>query len=425
MSLRLRLAVLSSLMTLLALALLGFSSGVSLWRGLLQGLDDELQVQSKVVLDSLRADSSINQTATDALTTKRGSSTAWVYKNGALVEGAGVVDAPEPLDSRFFNSNKISGMSNQASWRVSSVRFGTLVVQVGRPLENLEETLEKYIQNTALYGFLAAIGTGLITTVLVARSTKPLANLATRAAHPDDLLPMPHTALTDEIGALARALEQGRVVRANLRTQETRFLADAAHELRTPVTAILAALEVRLFGTNDPKLDRLALEKAAKQAKHLRDLAQNLLALTRAERSLSVQPVDLLELAGNAVDLLAPLAAQKNLDISCDGVAAPIQGDAILLARAIENLIANSIKFTDSGEIAVTVGQTWLEVRDTGVGIAPKNQAQILEPFHRHGNRDGSGLGLAVVQAVVSAHKGTIELSSSVGIGTRVKLVFA
>jgi two-component system, OmpR family, sensor kinase len=424
MSLRLRLALLSSFLTLLALALLIFSSGLALQRSLLSDLDEELRVQAKVVLDAIREDGELNQIAEDALTTARGSSAAWVYQHNQLIAGAGLVDAPEPLDKTFLLSLKSSQSSSLAGWRVSSLRTGDWLVQVGRPLASNERVLENYLQNSVLYGFLAAIFTGLLTIFLVAQSTMPLDQLARRVAHPTDDLPIPHTHLKDEIGILAKALEQGRLSRLALRQQETRFLANAAHELRTPVSAILAALEVRLGQPSQAEQDRATLEKVAFQARHLRDLAQNLLALTRAERAMSFASLDLLDLAGDVVDLLAPLAVQKNLEIVCLGVSANFQGDAILLARAIENLIANSIKFSDVGSIEIEVGVTWLEVRDTGIGIGLEAQAHILEPFHREGTRDGSGLGLAVVQAVVLAHGGKLELESNAGMGTRVRLVF-
>jgi two-component system, OmpR family, sensor kinase len=424
MSLRLRLALLSSFLTLLALALLIFSSGLALQRSLLSDLDEELRVQAKVVLDAIREDGKLNQIAEDALTTARGSSAAWVYQNNQLLAGAGLVDAPEPLDTAFFSSSKTNQSSSVAGWRVSSLRFGDVLVQVGRPLLGSERVLENYLQNSVLYGFLAAVLTGLLTIFLVAQSTSSLDQLARRVAHPTDDLPIPHTQLKDEIGVLAQALEQARVSRWLLRQQETRFLADAAHELRTPVSAILAALEVRLGQPSQAEQDRATLERVAFQARHLRDLAQNLLALTRAERAMSFADLDLLDLAGDVVDLLAPLAVQKNLEIVCLGVSVNLRGDAILLARAIENLIANSIKFSDAGSIEIEVGVTWLEVRDTGIGISQEAQAHILEPFHREGTRDGSGLGLAVVQAVILAHGGKLELESNAGIGTRVRLVF-
>ncbi len=424
MSLRLRLALLSSFLTLLALALLVFASGLALQRSLLNDLDEELRVQAKVVLDAIREDGELNQIAEDALTTARGSSAAWVYQNNQLIAGAGKMDAPEPLDSDFLVSKLPNLNQSVADWRVSSLRSGDLLVQVGRPLLSSQRVLENYIQNSALYGFLAAILVGLLSVFLVARSTAPLDQLATRVAHPTDDQPIPHTKLKDEIGVLAQALEQGRLSRLAQRQQETRFLADAAHELRTPVSAMLVALEVRLGQPSEAVQDRATLEKVAFQARHLRDLAQNLLALTRAERAMGFETVDLLEVAGEAVDLLAPLAIQKNLEIACFGISAHLQGDGILLARAVENLIANSIKFTDSGSIEIEVGQTWLEVRDTGIGISLEAQTQMLEPFHREGNRDGSGLGLAVVQAVVQAHGGKLEMNSQLGKGTRVRLVF-
>ena len=431
MTLRWRLALTSSLVTFAALALLAFASGVALERALLRDLDDELLVQARVTLDDMFTDQEMTSETEAALTTSTGSSTAWVYLNGQLVRGAGLVDAPEPLDPTFLGVQTSAARASVNGWRVVSLRKGAWAVQVGRSLQGINRTLENDARNAAVIGLLAAALAGLVTVVAVGRATKPLTQLADRVKHLDSDAPVPALEGRDEVGRLARALHSSLSGLRETREREARFLADAAHELRTPITAMLTELEHHRARSRDAQSDQTMLERSERHARHLRDLSSNLLSLTQAERGFERVRVDLLEVASDVVDRLAPLAASKNLEISVDGQPALVIGDPILLTRAIENLIGNAIKFTHQGEVRVTTrtnpNNVFLEVQDAGPGIPSDALERVLEPFHRedHSRNEGSGLGLAVVRAVVEAHGGQLQLESQVGQGTTARLLFA
>ena len=171
------------------------------------------------------------------------------------------------------------------------------------------------------------------------------------------------------------------------------------------------------------------LERSWRSAQHLRHLTNNLLTLSQTERQLYLEKLDLLELASNVTDRLMPLAASKNLDLTIDGQAAFVRGDRLMLERVLENVIGNALKFTSTGEVRVLVkNQTkkvLLEVIDTGEGMTKSELELVFEAFHRGNSRiEGSGLGLAVVKAVMDAHHGTVSIDSELNFGTMVSLEF-
>ncbi|WP_281260130.1 sensor histidine kinase [Deinococcus planocerae] len=210
-----------------------------------------------------------------------------------------------------------------------------------------------------------------------------------------------------------------------VRELEARFLADASHELRTPVTALMTVLEHALDRPRSPQEQHEALERALRNARHLRQLTTDLLTLSRARFAPTRLDLDLLVLANEVVDRLMPLAVQKDLQVEVDGTPAPLQGDPVLVTRLIENLLSNAVKFTDAGGVRVYVhpvgDEVEVTVEDDGVGITPEQVTQLQEPFQRGGDqrREGFGLGLAVVRSVAEAHGGRVELERRTEGGTR------
>lgn len=430
LSLRLRLALLSGGVTLAALTALAVGSGLALERSRLAGLDGELKAQARAVLAAAlevtggRLPPQIEQ----ELTLETGRSSALVYQSGRLVWRGGRTDDPVPLDPAGRIGEPVR-ICSCGAWRVYSLGRGEVRVQIGRPLAPIRSTLADYAGAAILAGLLAALGAGVLTALVMGSATAPLARLARRVRRLESNEPIPALERRDELGALAWALEASLQELRQTREREARFLADASHELRTPVTAMIADLQHALSRPHPPAEPWLALERTLRGATHLRELASNLLALTRAGTG---QPsrvrLDLLELASQAADRLMPLASAKGLEIVVTGEVAELLGDPVLLSRAIENLIGNAIKFTDVGlvrlEVAASAQFVKLTVTDTGAGIGPVQLERLWQPFHRAdpAHRDGYGLGLAVVRGVVEAHGGTVGLSSTVGCGTVVSI---
>ena len=228
-------------------------------------------------------------------------------------------------------------------------------------------------------------------------------------------------------------------------TQMQRFTADASHELRTPIAAIKAMLEIAIvnLNTNDPEIRStfLALQR---QTDRMNILAQDLLLLSRLDfdqpghltsDSLRVS-ICLNEILQDLEEELAPLAMAAQVDLSCHFQSPTnlyILGNTNQIYRLFSNLITNAIEYTEpQGKVEIQLShhvQNYVVVivQDSGIGIAKADLPHLFDRFYRiqqdrSRQTGGLGLGLAIVKAIVQAHGGQISIESEVGIGSRVKV---
>jgi signal transduction histidine kinase/DNA-binding NarL/FixJ family response regulator len=219
---------------------------------------------------------------------------------------------------------------------------------------------------------------------------------------------------------------------------KTRFLSRVTHELRTPLAGVIGMIDLAL-GDQDPvtRSDHLASARAS--ARHLLELIDDLLDASREDTwAVNVVEIefDLRQVLHQALAMVSPRAQRKGLELSGTfepGLPPLRLGDPLRLRQVLVNLLYNAVKFTPKGSVtaSITGGDTpdavHLSVRDTGVGIAPEQQARVFEPFvqdqtsaQRGGEAgEGVGLGLAITKELVEAMGGSIELRSTVGEGTR------
>jgi signal transduction histidine kinase len=207
-----------------------------------------------------------------------------------------------------------------------------------------------------------------------------------------------------------------------------RFVADAAHELNTPLTALQTNVELAI--TADESVRSELLIRAQAQIERLRDLVTGLLNLSRLEgqnEAPQKEVVDLTALVQAISEAYASRAEQAGLAFELELPAAPliVQGDPAQLHRALENLLDNAIKFTPSGgEVRLSIRQqierVALSVEDTGIGVPPEDRLLLFQRFHRGRNAasyPGNGLGLAIVHAIAETHGGAVTAAST-GRGT-------
>lgn len=215
------------------------------------------------------------------------------------------------------------------------------------------------------------------------------------------------------------------------------FIADAAHELRTPLTLMRTNAEVLLRGrTHMDEDDALLLEDIVTEAGHLSGLATNLLTLARLDaRAAQIERdvVDLSALATRLAHRVGTLAQEKQVSLH---VEAPepvlVIGDALLLEQAALILVDNAIKYNRPGgsitlRASMAEGHARLEVRDTGIGIAPEHLAHLGERFYRvdkarSREAGGAGLGLSIARSIAADHQGAINFASAPGQGTTATL---
>jgi two-component system OmpR family sensor kinase len=270
----------------------------------------------------------------------------------------------------------------------------------------------------------------LVTGIVVTRSLRPVVRLAGEldARRANDLAPLSLEDMPSELHPFITSIN-GLLVRVRLlMDQQRRFVADAAHELRTPITALsLQAENLEAVHLSAEARNRVATLKQGMQ--RTRRLLEQLLALARHE----AMPADRAKMALSALDSavkavvadLLPQARERGIDLGFDLVEPLcVRGEQPILAAIIRNLLDNALRFTPRGG-RTDVGvyreddTVVLQVEDTGPGIAPTDLGLIFEPFFR-GSRpqgEGSGLGLSIVKRLVETLGGSIELENIDGPG--------
>jgi heavy metal sensor kinase len=214
--------------------------------------------------------------------------------------------------------------------------------------------------------------------------------------------------------------------------QQVRFSADASHELRTPISVIHSQAELALSRERSSEEYRQTIEACLRAARRMKALADSLLILARADAGrleLANEPFDLRQTAEECLEMIRPLAEQKNIAIHADLQAAPIVGDRFRLAQVLTNLLTNAVHYNrEGGNITLIVlgsdRETVVEVADTGSGISAEDRPHIFQRFYR-GDKTrsrqsgGSGLGLAICKSIIEAHGGSISFESTPDQGTR------
>lgn len=265
-----------------------------------------------------------------------------------------------------------------------------------------------------------AVGLVLAGRVAISQGLRPLGELSAEVEQRDlerlEPLGQPVPAeVRPLIAALNRLFERLRLSAS----AQQEFLANAAHQLRTPLTSLRTEIDLALLEPHDPAIEPL-LTRLQKSVDRSARLAQQMLAMARADASTTSGPqpaVDLRELAGQVAEEWVPRAVEAGMDLGFELEAAPTEGQGFLLRELIENLIHNSITYAGAGA-RVTLrtccrdGAALLEVEDTGPGIAPADRERALQRFQR-GNAavgNGSGLGLAIAHDIAETHGGRLSL---------------
>ena len=234
-----------------------------------------------------------------------------------------------------------------------------------------------------------------------------------------------------ELGALAAVLN-GTFTRLDAAfSQQARFTADAAHELRTPVTVILTHAQNGLAAEGGTEEHQEAFEACQRAGQRMRKLIESLLQLSRIDAGQEIRataPCDLAEIALECVALVKPLVESSGLGLRVYGDPALVQGDHDRLAQVLTNLLSNAISYNkQGGEIRVTTGvhhkQAYCQVADSGQGISPEDLPHVFERFYRADKArtshfGKSGLGLAISKSIADAHGGELTTTSTLGHGS-------
>lgn len=317
----------------------------------------------------------------------------------------------------------------------------TFTMQVGEPLDQLNETFTRTRNSIAAIILVASVAVLLLSLFLAAQATNPLNELAIamREIGSDRLdRRLKWTRRTDEIGKLAQTFDEmlGRLEEAFAR--ERQFISDASHELKTPLTSINAnAQMLARWGDADERIRSESLETIVNETSTLANMVNGMLTLAKADSGDSIpkEPIVLAPVAADAAHSAEGRAGDKGLYVRLRTVEpnVMVMGDSSLIRQMISNLIDNAIKFTDRGGIDVFIKGDRLtaivEVHDTGTGIEVDEIPFVFERFYRTDksrNRavPGTGLGLAIVRSIARVHNGTVAAERLLSGGTCFRVTF-
>ena len=300
-----------------------------------------------------------------------------------------------------------------------------VLVQVGETLEKRAQLASEIVKGVILPQFLILPIAVLLVWAGLSRGILPLNQLQRRirARSPDDLSPINPNDAPEELLPLIESFNDLLARLDTTVTRQRRFIADAAHQMKTPLAGLRTQAELALR-EHDPAELRRRLHNVADSTERATRLINQLLALARAEaQTVQAPPLETVELVHLARDVITNVferALDKHIDLGLEAPDAPVPvlGIPVMLAELVKNLIDNALRYTPAGG-AVTVrieqgeGVATLEVEDTGPGVAESERALVFERFYRvlGSGQDGSGLGLAIVREIAHQHGADITLT--------------
>ncbi|MBL8351510.1 MAG: sensor histidine kinase N-terminal domain-containing protein [Burkholderiaceae bacterium] len=311
------------------------------------------------------------------------------------------------------------------------------LVQVAETLDKRSKLATEIIKGVIVPQFVVLPLAVLLVWFALARGIQPLNELQQRIRRREsnDLSPLSERDVPEEVAPLVGAINDllGRLD-DSMRSQK-HFLADAAHQLKTPLAGLrmqaeLAQREIDA-GEQDPKSLKRSLQQIAHSSERAAHMVNQLLAMARAEAqnlTRPAEPVDLAALARETVRDFVPKAMDKRIDLGYEGPEEPealrgvLLGQPLLVRELIRNLVDNALQYTPAGGTVTArvmddpFGQVVvLQVEDTGPGIPEAERELVLQPFYRAlgTNVDGSGLGLAIVAEIVQQHGAELTIADA------------
>jgi two-component system sensor histidine kinase TctE len=314
-----------------------------------------------------------------------------------------------------------------------------VLIQVAETLNKRHILADEILLGMLWPELLLIVLVGVLIWYGVERGLRPLAALQREIGNRShrDLSPLAEHNVPGEVRALIHAMNDLLARLNEAMSAQQRFIADAAHQLRTPLAGLKTQTELALRQQELGEV-RHTLQHLNTATGRTTHLVNQLLSLARAEpgigRTQALQALSLGDLARDTTTEWVPRAIERNIDLGLDGTPADaaIEGDALLIREMLGNLIDNSIRYTQSGgQITVSVATTHdkveLSVEDNGPGIPPAERERVFERFHRvlGSGAEGCGLGLAIVREIAQSHNAETRLGPGAGgSGTRVTVVF-
>ena len=359
--------------------------------------------------------------------------------DGHIFEGSLRLPVPPRLTTKpmFYNATV-----NGRNVRVGALRLelddspNYVVIQIAETLTKRDHNLYEILAIMIAPALLMALAAVLLVWFGISRGLTPLQTLQSEIAARSlrDLRPVPEDHAPEEVRPVIASLNTLLNKLAAAIDGQQRFLANAAHQLRTPLAGLQTQVEVALRKEMPDDL-RAIFEQLLTGTQRAAHLANQLLTLARAEPGalhlMAMQPLNLATLIEEVIGQWLGRAKSKHIDLGFEIASAELWGDPLLIGELIANLIDNAIRYTpENGYVTVRCyqdGGAVLEVDDNGIGIPESQREKVLERFYRVDGSPGNGcgLGLAIVQEITKLHESRLTISTpDHGRGTRIIVRF-
>lgn len=390
-------------------------------------------------LDEIEVEGDTWELDDDALLYDGGVTYSLYDDSGRLVAGNVPQGFPEESTLKSYTSQKLS--EKQGTWNVYDVAvpYGNGRTLWVRGIDDAEplSAVERAQRNLLMViGPLLALAALIAGYLITRRALLPAEEIRRTAQEIGESGDLSRRISADKAGGelrqLADTFNQMFAKLEDAFEKERQFTSDASHELRTPLSVIRSEAEYALLPEMDEEEMREGLSVILEQSEQMSDLIAQLLLLARADsgrEKLHKEEADLYEITEAAVRTIAPLAKERNIDLSLQGEAGVrVLADRESLGRAIRNLLENAVQYgRDGGWVRATVtsenGKAICRVEDNGIGMAPEHLDHIFDRFYRAdpargSGRGNSGLGLPIVKWIAEEHGGTVTVKSIPGEGS-------
>jgi two-component system, OmpR family, sensor kinase len=371
----------------------------------------------------------------------------------------------DEAEERGIEPFTVDSVEGDGHWRAMAVPYRvtgptvdtSVTVVIATSLDEVDATVKRLIQIDVLVGLTVLAGLALVGVSVVRTALRPLGEIEVTAAaigRGDLGRRVPDHHPGTEMGRLSRALnamleQVERAFRAQARSEARsrsseqrmrRFVADASHELRTPLTSIRGFAELHRQGAvTDPDAVSDLLRRIEGEAERMGLLVDDLLLLARLDQQRPVEkaPVDVGEVARQAVEAARAADPDRRVTLDAPASALMVDGDAARLHQVLANLLDNARAYSPAGSpVLVRVAGVEqdeqpfvaVDVTDRGQGLTPDQATRVFERFYRTDAarsraQGGTGLGLSIVAAIAEAHGGTVEVDSTPGEGSTFRVL--
>jgi two-component system sensor histidine kinase TctE len=355
--------------------------------------------------------------------------------DGEVLVGEDWLASLPPTDAEpEFHSEEHAGVTFRIVRQRQQTVIGAVVVAIADGSDPRQQWARSIVLKVLLPNLVLIAAAAFAVGWAVERALKPLLDLkdAVERRSPRDLSAIDEDASPEEARPLVQSLNRlFGLVNAQAESQR-RFVADAAHQLRTPLAGLQAQVEAWAQAANAAgrggvvELHSDQVNKLRGATRRTSQLANQLLALSRADaRTMQAQPMQRVDLKSLCEDMLQAhldAASARRLDLGLDAQPVQVMGHEWLLRELLSNLVDNAVKYTpEGGTVTIRCGirgeGAFLEVEDDGPGVPPQERGRVLERFYRVQGTggEGNGLGLAIAQEIARVHHSQLDLATGVG----------